>query len=163
MEQSLAAVRKGSPDALALSHSSPVRGGSDRAVISGEPDEDGIGAIFLPRQLAYIQLAALAHLGRTCVSQVRIMRPDDDFRGSILTTDMRDECIERLDHVTVAQVPRRYVFEKHRAVVFFGVLDQFGILLGVEELILRDAAFSPPLFRRPSSHLDGLINHFTPA
>src|ERR1700730_2175515 len=105
MEQRLAATRQGRPDALALGHSSPVGGGSDRSVMCGEADQDGIAAVFLAHQLTYDKLAALAHLGCARVPQVRIMRPDDDLRGPVLPPEMRRQRIERLDHVTVTQVP----------------------------------------------------------
>src|ERR1700738_5599260 len=106
MEQRLAATRQSRPDALALGHSSPVGGGSDRAVMRGETDQDGIAAVFHAHQLTYVQLAALPHLGCTRVAQVRVMCPDDDLRVPILPTEMRRQRIERLDPVTVAHIPR---------------------------------------------------------
>src|SRR6202040_3088323 len=163
MEQRLAATRQSGPDALALGHPSPVGGGSDRSVMRGETDQDGIAAVFLAHQLTYVQLAALAHFRRLGVPQVRIMRPNDDLRAPILSTEMRHQRIERLDHVTVAQVPRRHLFEKHRAVILFGVFDQSGILLSVEELILRDAIVAPRVLRGPTPQLDKLADHFVPA
>src|ERR1700738_2238846 len=45
-----------------------------RAVMRGEADKNGIAAIFLTHQLAYVQLAALPHLGCTGVPEVRIMK-----------------------------------------------------------------------------------------
>src|SRR5438552_1771051 len=63
----------------------------------------------------------------------------------------------------VAQVPRRHLFEKHRAVVLFGVLDQSRILLGIEELILGDATVAPRIFCGPASQLDELADDFVPA
>ena len=113
MEECFIAAGKSWPDPFALSRSSPVRRSSDRAVMRREADEDGLSAIFLAHQLTHIQLAALTHLRRPGVSQMRIMRPDDNFCLPALAIEVRDKRIECLDHVTVAQVPRRYVFEKH--------------------------------------------------
>src|SRR5438552_11334749 len=110
-----------------------------------------------------MQRAAPAQSRRACISEMRSMGPDDSFRLPALTTEMRNECIERLDHVVVAQVPRRYVFEKHRAVVLFGVLDQSCILLCVEEFILGDATVAPRVFGGPTSQFDELPDDCIPA
>jgi hypothetical protein len=62
---------------------------------------------------------------------------------------MHDQCLERFDHVAVAQVPRGYLFEKHGAVILFGVLDQSRILLGIEEFMLRHTTIAPYVLRGP--------------
>ena len=143
MEQRIAAAGKRRPDALALSHAIPVGGGRNRPMIRGEADQHGIAAIFLARQLADIQLAALTHRCCPGVAQMRIMRPDDDLGMPTFAAEVSHQRLQRLDHVAVAQVPRRHFAEKHRAVILFGILDQAGILLGVKELVLRDASIAP--------------------
>jgi hypothetical protein len=54
------------------------------------------------------------------------------------------------DHVAVAQVPRRHLLEEHRAVVRLGILHQASILLGVENLVLHDAAIALRVFHGPA-------------
>jgi hypothetical protein len=46
-------------------------------------------------------------VGGPRVAQVRIVRPDDDFRGaSVALFEVRDERIQRLRHMAVPEIPR---------------------------------------------------------
>ena len=64
------------------------------------------------------------------------------------------ERVERLDHVAVAQVPRRDVAAEHRAVVALGVLHQPRVLLGVEDVVLGERAARSPLLGGAPAQLD---------
>ena len=86
------------------------------------------------------------------------MRPDDDLGAPALPIEVRDQRVERLDHVAVAQVPRRHLLEEHRAVVCLGVLHQAGVLLGVEELILGHVTIASRILHGPALQLDELAD-----
>ena len=58
------------------------------------------------RELADVQLAALAHLRRPRVAYVGVVRPDGYLRASAAALEVLDQLVERLGHVSVAQVPR---------------------------------------------------------
>ena len=62
------------------------------------------------------------------------------LRAPAASLEVLDQLLERLRHVAVAQVPRRDPAAEHRAVVLLGVHDQPRVLLGVEVLVLGDAA-----------------------
>ena len=59
----------------------------------------------LAHQLADVQLAGLPDLGRTLVAEVRVVLPDRHLGRSTGALQVRDELLERLGHVLVAQVP----------------------------------------------------------
>ncbi len=158
MEQGLPAAGKRRSYVLALGRAVPVGGGGDRPVVCGESDQHGLAAIFLAHQLADIHLPASTHRGCPGVAQMRIMRPDNDLGAPTLPTEMRDQRLERLDHMAVAQVPRRHFAEKHRPVIFFGVLDHARILLGVKELLLRDASIALRVLGGTAAQLDELAD-----
>src|SRR5204863_2912285 len=80
-----------------------------------------------------IQLAALAHLGGTSVTEMRIVGPDDDLGDLTLPTQVGRQRLDGLDHVGVAKIPRRLPPAEHRSIILLGVLYQPGVLLGVEE------------------------------
>src|SRR6202023_3564236 len=92
------------------------------------------------------------------VAQMRIMRPDTDLSPPTLPTEMRHQRLEGLDHMAVAQVPRRHFAKKHRPVIFFGVLDHARILLGVKELLLRDASIALRVLGGTAAQLDELAD-----
>ena len=73
---------------------------------------------------------------------------------------MRDQCVERLGHVAVAQVLRRHLRQEHRAVIRFGVLDQAGVLLGVEKLVLGHATVELRVLRGLALQFDQLTDDF---
>ena len=65
---------------FALGRSVPVRRRRDCAVVSGEANRHSFLSKMFAHELAEIEFAALAHLCRARIAQVRIVRPDDDFR-----------------------------------------------------------------------------------
>ena len=70
MEPQLVAVGKGRSNPFHLTGIIPVGCCGDGAIVRGKSNQDRIGSIFLANQLADIQLAALAHLGGTSVTEM---------------------------------------------------------------------------------------------
>src|SRR5207245_3625799 len=124
VEQSLVAARQGRSYLLAICWSVPVVGGSHRACICGETNQNGVATVALAYELSDIQLAARTHFRRPCIAQVRVVLPHDDLCLPSMPTEMTIERFERLEHVAVAQVPGGHAPAKHGAVVLFRVLDQ---------------------------------------
>jgi hypothetical protein len=54
-----------------------------------------------------------------------------------MTGEMRGQLFQRLEHVAVAQVPRRDALAEHHAVVLFRIFRDAGVLLGVKVLVFR--------------------------
>src|SRR6202022_627892 len=79
MEERLVAAGERRPHAFALGWLAPIGGCRDGAVVRGKPDQHGIVAVLLARELADVQLAALAHFGRARVAEMGIMFPDGDL------------------------------------------------------------------------------------
>jgi hypothetical protein len=92
--------------------------------------EHRVAAVPLAHELADVELASLAHVGRAGVAEVGVMCPDNHLCAASLPRDIGDECVERLDHVSIAQVPGRNVAEKHRAVMRLRAFHYAGILHG---------------------------------
>src|SRR5712671_723949 len=93
MEQRLIAVSRRRANAFSFGRFAPVGGGCDSTVVSGEADQHSLTAVFLTRQLADIQLAALAHLRRACVAEVGIMLPDRNLRPAGFPTEIRGQFV----------------------------------------------------------------------
>src|SRR5207249_4477877 len=81
VKELLIAAAHAGADALALGRFAPIRRGGDRAGVSAEADRERIALKALAHKLADIQLAALAHLRRARVAEMRVVRPDDDLRA----------------------------------------------------------------------------------
>src|SRR6202043_2624677 len=64
IEQRLVAAGERRPHVFTLRWLAPVGGRRDGAVMGGKSNQRGISAVLLARELADVQLAALAHLGR---------------------------------------------------------------------------------------------------
>src|SRR5438132_14273906 len=77
-----------------------------------------------------------AAIGCSRVPQVGIMCPDDDLGASKAPVEMRRECVERLSHMPVPQIPGVYPALKHPPVILFGVSHEPGTLLSGEEIVL---------------------------
>ena len=105
MEHLLIAAGKCRANALALGGPIPIGSGRDRAVVSGEADQYRLMAILLTRELTDIELAALAHLRRACVAEMRIMLPNRKLRTAAFPAEMGNQRVERFGHMAVAQVP----------------------------------------------------------
>ena len=136
MEERLVAPGQRGPHALALRRRVPVRGRGDRSVVGGEADQEGVATVALAHELADVELAARPHLGAARVAEVRVVRPHDRALVAAVAVEVRQQPVERLGHVAVAQVPGRLGAAEHRAVVLLGVLHEPRVLLGVELLVL---------------------------
>src|SRR5919106_2477740 len=158
MEQRLVAAGQRRPDTFALGRRAPLGGRRDRAVVRREADQHGIAAVFLAYQLTHVQLAALAPVRGPRIAQMRVVRPNDNLRAAAPPLEMGFQRLQRLDHVAVAQVPRRHLLEEHRAVVRLGILHQARVLLGIEHLILRHATIAPRVLGGPALQLDQLAD-----
>ena len=103
------------------------------------------------------------HLGGARVADVRVVRPHDDARGAAVAVQVRDQLVERVGHVTVAQVPGAGVVGEHRAVVLLGVGDHGGVLLGEEVLVLGGEPVAQQVLAGAAAQLDELLDHPPPA
>src|SRR5205085_1335722 len=89
---------------LSLGGFIPVRCCRYRSAICREADQHSIAFISLAQELSDIQLAALSHLRRACITQMRVMFPDDDLCRRSTLLQMFHQFIECLSHVRVAKV-----------------------------------------------------------
>ena len=104
MAQGLVAVGPRGLDALHFRGAIPVRGRHHRAGVGSEPDQRRLAAEALAAELADVQFAALgAHVGEAGIADVRVVRPDHRLRRR---PAQRQDMVEGLEHVPVAQVPR---------------------------------------------------------
>ncbi len=87
------------------------------------------------------------------------MRPDDNLGGGAIALEEVDQCIERLGHVPVPEVPGGDLAPVHRPVVVLGIAHQPRILLGVEVVVLRDPAVAHGIFGRMAAEVDKLGDH----
>ena len=94
----------------------------------------------LTHQLANVQFAAPAHLGRPSVADVRVVFPHDDARGAIVAVQVRQQMVEGVGHVPVSQVPGADRVAEHRPVVLLGIADEDRVLLGGEVVVLGQGA-----------------------
>src|SRR3954468_18109565 len=79
MTNPLIAIRMRRADALDFQFAAPVGCRRHRAMVGAQSDRIASAAEFLAAQLADIVLAALRHLGRGGVADMRIVRPHDAF------------------------------------------------------------------------------------
>src|SRR3954453_21795768 len=90
------------PDRLDLHRRIPVAGGGDRPAIGAEADENDVIAIGGMAQLAEIELALPAHGRGGGIAGMRVVRPPP----GLAALAMAEQRLQRLEHVTVAQIPR---------------------------------------------------------
>ena len=74
--------------------------------------------------------AHLAHLGEGGIADMRIVRPDNSLG---LRSTLGKQAFERVEHMLVAQIPRRSVAVIDGAVILLGAGHDARILLGVEK------------------------------
>ena len=91
---------------------------------------------------------------------MRIVLPDHDLCVPELLVEVIDERVERVRHVTVAQVPGRHLGAVHLLVVLLGVAHEERVLLGEEQLVLGDPAVSAEVRLAAPAELDQLCHHF---
>ena len=137
VEQPFITARQRGPHVLAMRWAVPLRCRRHGSRIRGRPHECRPHAVRLANQLADIQLAALAHLGRPRVAEMRVVRPYHHTCTRTHAIEIAQQLPERVDHVAIAQVPRLGTPPEHRPVVRFGVPHQPRILLGIEEVVGR--------------------------
>ena len=145
---------------LALGRSTPIGGRRHGAAVGGKTDQGAIAAVLLTDQLSDIPFAPSSHLGGARVAQVRIVRPQYHLGLLPLPREMLHQRIQGLGHVHVAEVPGRDSSPKHRAVILFRVLYQARVLLGVEEIVSRDAPISPGVLPGAPLKVDQLSDDF---
>ena len=104
MEQRLLATGRCRANTLALGGFAPVGGRRDCAVVGGEADQHRFTGVFFTRELADIELATLAHFGRTGVAEMGIMLQDGNLRASNLPT----EILNRASRVSALCRSRRF-------------------------------------------------------
>src|SRR5918995_3998857 len=140
MKQSLEAFRQGRSHALPLSGSFPAGCRRDRSAVGGEADEHRLVAHSLPCQLTDIPLAELSHLRCAGIADVGVVLPNHDSGTASTPRQVPDKSFQCLRHVAIAEIPGVHPAAEHGPVVLLGVPDQPGILLGVEQLVLRHSA-----------------------
>ena len=77
-----------------------------------------------------------------------------------LRVQVGHQCVERLGHVAVAQVPGLDAPAKHHPVILFCVLHQPCVLKGCEELVARDAPVAARVVGGAAAQLDELSYDF---
>ena len=125
-------------------------GGGHRAVVGGEADEERGIAESLADELPDVQLAFVAHLGRSRVSEMGVVRP---HHHAGIGTEEGEQALQRLGHVAVAEVPGCDARSEHRPVVGLGVAGEPGVLRGGEGVL---AVRRRPLLQL-GEHLDDTL------
>ena len=86
----------------------------------------------LPAEMADVQLAPDAHLGRRRIAEVRVVLPEDGLGIRAVEAQQR---LERLEHVLVAEIPGGAPAIVHDAIVGLGVRDDPRVADRVEEVL----------------------------
>ena len=136
MEQRLGAAREPRAHRATAGRLVPVVRGRHGAGVRREADETGRAAEPLARELPDVELTRPSHLRRARIAEVGVVGPDAEPRLFAVALEMLDDRFQRLDHVRVAQVPRRRAAVEHRAVVALRVGDEACVLLGGEEVVV---------------------------
>ena len=68
-------------------------------MVGSEPDQHDVAATPLAREPPDVELAALGHLGRARISDMRVVRPHDNLSASDLAIEMPRHCIKRVSQV----------------------------------------------------------------
>ena len=156
VEERLVAFRECRTNTFELSRRIPARGRRDRPFVGGEAHQHGLAA----------KLAG-ARAGRDSTRPGRPSGSPGRRPGANCGPRRRPWCshppveefdqgFERFCHVMIAQVPGRDLAPVHRAVVSLGVAHQTGILLGVELIVLGQAAVAQGVRRRITAEVDEL-------
>ena len=83
--------------------------------MGAEADQPRIGFELLLGQLADVQFVAMhAHVGEGGVADVAVVRPDDRLR---IRTFGREDHVQRVEHVRIAQIPRFSPAVVHDAII----------------------------------------------
>ena len=108
VEKRLIAARQRRPDALAFRGRVPVGRGSDRSLIGNESDQHGLSLVALAHELPDVDLTVFAHFRGARVAEMGVVFPNHDARRLALSREKTGQMIERVRHMAVAQVPRRF-------------------------------------------------------
>jgi hypothetical protein len=102
----------------------------------GEADQTTVAGVTFSHELADVELALAGDLRSSRIAEVRVVRPHDDL-GLLApsSAEVSEQGVEGLDHVLVAEVPRRRAPAEHRSVILLRVLHRQCVLLRVEELV----------------------------
>ena len=103
MKKIFVTARECGTNALSLGRVAPIRRSRNCAGVCREADGEGASSKMLARELPNIEFAALAHGSGASIAQVRIVRPDHNFRAAAI--EMREQFIQRLEHMLIAQIP----------------------------------------------------------
>src|SRR5271157_1118026 len=104
MAQLLIAAGKRRPDLFDFHRAVPFRSRGNRSAMRTEADQIGLLAELLAAKLPDIVLATSSHFGRFGVPHMGVMRPDDGLAGRAVK---RQQVLQGLEHVAIAQIPRR--------------------------------------------------------
>jgi hypothetical protein len=88
------------------------------------------------------------------------MCPDDDLGASKAPIEMRRECVERLSHMPVPQIPGVHSALKHPPVILFGVSHEPGILLSREVIVLGNLSIPVKILISPLLQISELLSDF---
>src|SRR5258706_12010780 len=86
------------------------------------------------------------------------MCPDDDLGASKTPVEMRCECVERLSHMPIPQIPGVHSALKHPPVILFGVFHELGVLLSREEIVLGNLSIPVKILISPMLQISELLN-----
>ena len=131
--QALVTVAMRGAHLLDLHRPVPVGCCRDGTAVGAESDQRRLRAELLPAQLTDVEFAAhLTHFSRRRVADVRVVGP---HHGLCILATPRQKLLQRLEHVTVTQIPgfRRPVI--HDSVVALGAGDQARVLCCIEETL----------------------------
>ena len=98
-------------------------------MIGAETHQIAVLAVAAAYQLSDVVFPTRRHLRPGCVTQVRIVRPDD---GSRRGAAVAQHGLERFEHVSIPEIPRERRAVVHRAVVLLRARHQLGVALGIE-------------------------------
>ena len=121
----------------------------DGPVIGAEPEQEGVPAEPLPAQLADVELAARAHLGRGGVADVGVVRPDHRLGVGPVKLEER---LQGVEHVTVTQIPRRHLAVVHHAVVTLRIGHQPRVLGRIQEALAVAQCVLEPALHHVEEH-----------
>ena len=122
------------------------------AAVGAEADEHGGFGEPLAAQPADIDLVAhFTHFSRRGIADMRVVRPHHRL-GAVAAP--RQELLERLEHMPVAQVPGLGRSVIHDPVIALGRGNEARILRGIEEIFTVPGFVEQSLFKKLAQHRD---------
>jgi hypothetical protein len=115
VEQLFHAASQGRIDPHPPGLAAPVIGGGDGTAVGGETDRTRLIRECLANDLPEVELAAVELRGAG-IAEVRIMRPYNDFRLSLMPNiEVVTQGPQGVEHVLITQIPRRHPGAEHGA------------------------------------------------